>query len=129
MQRSIVSTADAPRAIGPYSQAVRAGQLVFLSGQIALDPASGEMVGGVDVQAQTRQVMANLAALLTAAGSGFQHVVKTTIFVTDLADYARVNQVYGAAFDGVQPPARSTVQVAALPRGAQVEIEAIALVP
>jgi 2-iminobutanoate/2-iminopropanoate deaminase len=129
MQRSIVSTADAPRAIGPYSQAVRAGQLVFLSGQIPLDPASGEMVGGADVEAQTRQVMANLAAVLAAAGSGFQHVVKTTIFLTDLADFARVNQVYGAAFDGVQPPARATVQVAALPRGAKVEIEAIALVP
>lgn len=129
MQRSIVSAADAPKAIGPYSQAVRAGQLVFLSGQIPLDPASGEMVGGADVEAQTRQVMANLAAVLAAAGSGFQHVVKTTIFLTDLADFARVNQVYGAAFDGVQPPARATVQVAALPRGAKVEIEAIALVP
>jgi 2-iminobutanoate/2-iminopropanoate deaminase len=129
MQRSIVSTADAPKAIGPYSQAVRAGQLVFLSGQIPLDPASGEMVGGADVEAQTRQVMANLAAVLAAAGSGFQHVVKTTIFLTDLADFARVNQVYGTAFDGVQPPARATVQVAALPRGAKVEIEAIALVP
>src|SRR5688500_1689591 len=102
MQRSIVSTADAPKAIGPYSQAVRAGQLVFLSGQIPLDPASGEMVGGADVEAQTRQVMANLAAVLAAAGSGFQHVVKTTIFLTDLADFARVNEVYGAAFDGVQ---------------------------
>lgn len=129
MQRSIVSTADAPKAIGPYSQAVRAGQLVFLSGQIPLDPASGEMVGGADVEAQTRQVMANLAAVLAAAGSGFQHVVKTTIFLTDLADFARVNQVYGAAFDGVQPPARATVQVAALPRGAKVEIEAVAIVP
>jgi 2-iminobutanoate/2-iminopropanoate deaminase len=129
MQRSIVSTADAPKAIGPYSQAVRAGQLVFLSGQIPLDPASGEMVGGADVEAQTRQVMANLAAVLAAAGSGFQHVVKTTIFLTDLADFTRVNEVYGAAFDGVQPPARATVQVAALPRGAKVEIDAIALVP
>ena len=129
MQRSIVSSADAPKAIGPYSQAVRAGQLVFLSGQIPLDPQSGEMVGGDDVEAQTRQVMANLAAVLAAAGSGFQHVVKTTIFLTDLADFARVNQVYGAAFDGVLPPARATVQVAALPRGAKVEIEAIAVVP
>jgi 2-iminobutanoate/2-iminopropanoate deaminase len=129
MQRSIVSTAGAPKAIGPYSQAVRAGQLVFVSGQIALDPASGEMAGGADVEAQTRQVVANLGALLAAAGSAFQHVVKTTIFLTDLGDYGRVNEVYGAAFDGVQPPARSTVQVAALPRGAKVEIEAIALVP
>jgi 2-iminobutanoate/2-iminopropanoate deaminase len=129
MQRSIVSTAHAPQAIGPYSQAVRAGQLLFLSGQIPLDPASGELVGGADVEAQTRQVMTNLAAVLAAAGSAFQHVVKTTIFLTDLGDFARVNQVYGAAFEGVSPPARATVQVAALPRGAKVEIEAVALVP
>jgi 2-iminobutanoate/2-iminopropanoate deaminase len=129
MERSIVSTAQAPKAIGPYSQAVRAGQFVFLSGQIPLDPTSGEMVGGDDVEAQTRQVMANLGAVLAAAGSGFQHVVKTTIFLTDLGDFARVNQVYGAAFEGVQPPARATVQVAALPRGAKVEIEAVALIP
>ena len=129
MQRSIVSTPDAPKAIGPYSQAVRTGQLVFLSGQIPLDPKSGEMVGGADVEAQTRQVMANLGAVLAAAGSGFQHVVKTTIFLTDLNDFTRVNQIYGAAFEGVSPPARATVQVAALPRGAKVEIEAIAVVP
>jgi 2-iminobutanoate/2-iminopropanoate deaminase len=129
MQRSIVSTAHAPQAIGPYSQAVRAGQLLFLSGQIPLDPVSGELVGGADVEAQTRQVMSNLAAVLAAAGSAFQHVLKTTIFLTDLGDFARVNQVYGAAFEGLSPPARATVQVAALPRGAKVEIEAIALVP
>ena len=129
MQRSIVSTQDAPQAIGPYSQAVRAGQLLFLSGQIPLDPRSGELVGGADVEAQTRQVMANLGAVLAAAGSGFPHVLKTTIFLTDLGDFARVNQVYGAAFEGLSPPARATVQVAALPRGAKVEIEAIALVP
>jgi 2-iminobutanoate/2-iminopropanoate deaminase len=129
MQRSIVSTPDAPQAIGPYSQAVRAGQLLFLSGQIALDPRSGELVGAGDVEAQTRQVMANLGAVLAAAGSGFPHLLKTTIFLTDLGDFARVNQIYGAAFEGLSPPARSTVQVSALPRGAQVEIEAIALVP
>ncbi|HEX6246104.1 MAG TPA: RidA family protein [Polyangiales bacterium] len=129
MQRSIVSTPDAPKAIGPYSQAVRTGQLVFLSGQIPLDPKSGEMVGGADVEAQTRQVMSNLAAVLSAAGARFEHVVKTTIFLTDLNDFTRVNQIYGAAFEGVSPPARATVQVAALPRGAKVEIEAIAVVP
>ena len=129
MQRSIVSTPDAPKAIGPYSQAVRTGQLVFLSGQIPLDPKSGEMVGGSDVEAQTRQVMSNLAAVLSAAGARFEHVVKTTIFLTDLNDFAKVNQIYGAAFEGVSPPARATVQVAALPRGAKVEIEAIAVVP
>jgi 2-iminobutanoate/2-iminopropanoate deaminase len=129
MQRSIVSTPDAPKAIGPYSQAVRTGQLVFLSGQIPLDPKSGEMVGGSDVEAQTRQVMSNLNAVLSAAGARFEHVVKTTIFLTDLNDFARVNQIYGASFEGVSPPARATVQVAALPRGAKVEIEAIAVVP
>lgn len=129
MQRSIVSTPDAPRAIGPYSQAVRVGQLVFCSGQIPLDPHTAEMVGGSDVEAQTLQVMRNLSAVLTAAGSSFEQVAKTTIFLTDLGDFARVNQVYGSFFEGVLPPARATVQVSALPRGAKVEIEAIALVP
>lgn len=129
MQRSIVSTPDAPKAIGPYSQAVRTGQLVFLSGQIPLDPVSGEMVGGDDVEAQAKQVMKNLSAVLSAAGARFEDVVKTTIFLTDLGDFARVNQIYGACFEGVPPPARATVQVAALPRGAKVEIEAIAVVP
>lgn len=129
MQRSIVSTPDAPKAIGPYSQAVRTGQLVFLSGQIPLDPITGEMVGGADVGQQARQVMSNLGAVLSAAGARFEHVVKTTIFLTDLADYARVNEIYASAFEGVSPPARSAVQVAGLPRGAKVEIEAIAVVP
>jgi 2-iminobutanoate/2-iminopropanoate deaminase len=126
--RSIVATPDAPAAIGPYSQAVRAGQFVFLSGQIPLDPRSGDMVGGDDVEAQTEQVMKNLAAVLAAAGSSFGQVVKTTIFLTDLADFAVVNRVYGARFEGHAPPARATVQVAALPRGAKVEIELTALV-
>lgn len=126
MQRSIVSTADAPAAIGPYSQAVRAGAFLFLSGQIPLDPRTGEMVGGDDVEAQTRQVLANLKAVLQAAGASFGQVVKTTIFLTDLSDFATVNRVYATAFEGVDPPARATVQVAALPRGAKVEIEAVA---
>lgn len=128
MLRSIIATNEAPAAIGPYSQAVRAGQLVFLSGQIPLDPATGELVAG-DIEAETTQVMKNLAAVLRAAGSSFEHVLKATIFLTNLGDFARVNGVYGAAFAGVSPPARSTVQVSALPRGANVEIELVALVP
>ncbi len=123
MQRTIISTPKAPAAIGPYSQAVRAGQFVFLSGQIPLDPQSGEMVGGDDVEAQATQVMRNLQAVLEASGAGFANVVKTTIFLTDLGDFARVNAIYGSYFDGITPPARATVQVAALPRGAKVEIE------
>jgi 2-iminobutanoate/2-iminopropanoate deaminase len=128
MDRSIVSTPHAPAAIGPYSQAVRAGGFVFLSGQIPLDPQSGEMVGGTDVEAQTKQVMSNLKAVLEAAGSSFGKVVKTTIFLTDLGDFTRVNKIYGSYFEGIDPPARATVQVAALPRGAKVEIEATAFV-
>ena len=127
MDRKVITTDGAPAAIGPYSQAIRAGQLVFCSGQIALDPGTGAMVGGEDVRAQTRRVMDNLAAVLDAAGSSLQHVVKATIFVTDLADFATVNEEYGARFEGGAPPARATVQVAALPKGAKVEIEAIAL--
>ena len=128
MSRSIVATPDAPAAIGPYSQAVRAGQFVFLSGQIPLDPATGEMVGGDDVARQTEQVMKNLAAVLAAAGSSFSQVVKSTIFLTDLGDFATVNGIYGRHFAEAAPPARATVQVSALPRGAKVEIEMVALV-
>jgi len=126
--RSVIATPDAPAAIGPYSQAIRAGQFVFLSGQIPLDPSSGNMVGGDDVEEQAIQVMKNLDAVLAAAGSSFAQVVKATIFLTDLGDFAVVNRVYGARFEGVEPPARATVQVAALPRGAKVEIELTALV-
>jgi 2-iminobutanoate/2-iminopropanoate deaminase len=126
MERTIVSTPHAPAAIGPYSQAVRAGNFVFLSGQIPLDPTTGEMVGGDDVEAQALQVMSNLKAVLAAAGASFGKVVKTTIFLTDLADFVRVNKIYGSCFEGMEPPARATVQVAALPRGAKVEIEATA---
>jgi 2-iminobutanoate/2-iminopropanoate deaminase len=124
--RRTVATAGAPSAIGPYSQAIRAGELLFCSGQIALDPSSGEMVGGEDVEAQTRRAMDNLGAVLEAGGSDFARVLKTTIFVTDLDDFAAVNAVYGRYFSG-DPPARATVQVAALPKGAKVEIEAVAL--
>lgn len=121
-----VETLNAPAAIGPYSQAVRTGDLLFLSGQIPLDPATGAMVPG-GIEAQTRQVLANLEAVLQAAGLAYGHLVKTTIFLVDLNDFAVVNQIYGECFAGVVPPARATVQVAALPKGALVEIEGIAV--
>jgi 2-iminobutanoate/2-iminopropanoate deaminase len=125
--KQAIATNDAPGAIGPYSQGVRAGGMLFLSGQIALDPATGEMVAG-DVAAQTARVMDNLRQVLLAAGCGFDDVVRSTIYVIDLAHFAVVNEVYGRAF---RPPfpARATVQVSALPRGAQVEIDAIAILP
>jgi 2-iminobutanoate/2-iminopropanoate deaminase len=128
MERIIVATPRAPRAIGPYSQAVvvDGGRLVFCSGQIPLHPGSGALVGEGDVAAQTRQVMDNLRAVLEAAGSALDRVVRTTIFLADLGDFAAVNEVYGSYF-AADPPARATVQVAALPRGARVEIDAIAV--
>jgi 2-iminobutanoate/2-iminopropanoate deaminase len=122
-----ISTKLAPHAIGPYSQGVRAAGLVFLSGQIALDPATGAMVKG-DVAAETERVMENLGAVLSAAGLTFDHVVKTTIYLVDFADFAVVNEIYGKRFGRVLP-ARATVQVAALPKGARVEIDAIANTP
>jgi 2-iminobutanoate/2-iminopropanoate deaminase len=123
-----ISTPAAPKAIGPYSQAVeaRGARTLYLSGQIPLDPATGELVKG-DVAEQTARVMENLKAVLAAAGAGFEHVVRTTIFLADLGDFAAVNEVYGRHFPK-DPPARATVQVAALPRGARVEIDAIAVV-
>jgi 2-iminobutanoate/2-iminopropanoate deaminase len=123
----VVSTAAAPAAIGPYSQAICAGGLVFCSGQIPLDPATGIMVIGSPAD-QARRVLENLRAVLSAAGCGFADVVKTTIFLTDLSSFGEVNAVYGEYFSQ-QPPARATVEVRALPRGAAVEIEAIALHP
>ena len=128
--KTVIATAEAPSAIGPYSQAlaVPAGAaLVFCSGQIALSPQTGQLIKG-DVVAQAEQVMRNLEAVLKAAGCGFSHVVKTTIFLANLADFAAVNEVYGRHFPSA-PPARSTVQAAGLPRGALVEIEAIAQRP
>jgi 2-iminobutanoate/2-iminopropanoate deaminase len=122
----IISTPDAPHAIGPYSQGIVANGFLFTAGQIALDPATGQVVEG-DVEAQTRRVMANLEAVLAAAGTTWSNVVKTTIFLQDLADFQRVNAIYGAVFGDVKP-ARSTVQVAALPRGVLVEIDIIAAV-
>lgn len=119
-----ISTTKAPAAIGPYSQGVRAGDYVFFSGQIPLDPESGNVVeGGID--AQTERVMANMDAALAAVGLGFDRVVKTTIYLTDLNDFAVVNSIYGRHFSGIFP-ARATVQVAALPKGVGVEIEWIA---
>jgi 2-iminobutanoate/2-iminopropanoate deaminase len=122
--KKLVVTKDAPAAIGPYSQAVEAGGFVFLSGQIPLDPATGKLVEG-DVVAQTERVLDNLHAVLCAARLGFGHVVKTTIYLTDLASFPQVNETYAKRFSA-EPPARATVQVAALPRGALVEIDAIA---
>ena len=122
--KKIHQTKEAPAAIGPYSQAVEAGGLVFLSGQIPLDPATGQVVPG-DVVAQTERVMDNLGAVLAAAGLEFRHVVKTTIYLVDLAAFPKVNEAYGKRFPA-EPPARATVQVAALPRGVLVEIDAVA---
>lgn len=126
MSKSAVSTDGAPKAIGPYSQAVRAGEFLFLSGQVALDPATMAIVPG-GVEAETRQVLANLTAVLAAGGATWDDVVRTTIFLTDLGDFALVNKIYGEVAGSV-PPARATVQVAALPRGAVVEIDAVAIV-
>ena len=125
MPNQVVSTEKAPKAIGPYSQAIVAGELVFTSGQIPLDPQTQQMVQG-DVRAQTERVMENLAAVLAAAGVGFANVVKASIFLADLNDFAVVNEVYGKRFPAA-PPARSTVQVAALPKGARLEIDLVAV--
>ena len=123
-----VETAAAPAPVGPYNQAVRVGDLLFCSGQIALDPASGAMVGDGDVEAETRQVLANLQAVLAAAGSSPEQVVRTTVFLADLADFGRVNALYAEVFGRGVSPARACVEVAALPKGARVEIDAIAVV-
>ena len=124
--RQVVQTAAAPKAIGPYSQAIVAGGFVFCSGMIALDPASGEMVGASDVRAQARRVLDNLKAVLEAAGTSLERVVKTTIYLTDLGDFGTVNEIYATYFTAA-PPARATVQVAGLPKGAMVEIDAVAV--
>jgi len=128
MTRQIVQTPEAPAAIGPYSQAVvvTGGRTLYVSGQIALDPGNGQMVGTGDVRAQTERVLDNLAAILTAAGMGFKDVVRCGIFLADLADFAAVNELYAKRFNRAHP-ARATVQVAGLPKGALVEIDAIAV--
>ncbi len=127
MDREIIATDKAPAAVGPYSQAVRVGDFVFTAGQIALDPATGQMVAD-DIEAQTRQVLTNLSAVLEAAGASLTHVVKTTVFLADIGEFKAMNGVYAEFFPDA-PPARSAVQVAALPLGARVEIEAVAIVP
>ena len=123
--KKIISTSEAPAAIGPYSQAVRSGNFLFCSGQIPLDPKSGQIVSG-NIATQTRRVLDNIGAVLKAEGLTFENIVKTTIFLTDLGDFQTVNETYGSYFKQ-QPPARSTVQVSALPKGAKIEIEAIAV--
>jgi 2-iminobutanoate/2-iminopropanoate deaminase len=123
--KKIISTPDAPAAVGPYSQAVRVGSTIYCAGQIPLDPKSGQIVnGGID--AQTRRVLDNVTAVLKAEGLTFDNIVKTTIFLMDLADFQTVNEIYGLYFKS-EPPARSTVQVAGLPKGARIEIEVIAM--
>lgn len=124
--RTKISTPHAPAAIGPYSQALRYGQLIFTSGQIPLDPTTSEIVGA-DIQTQTHRVLQNLQALLESAGSSLDHVIKTTVFLTNMSDFQAMNEVYASYFKNVTP-ARSTVAVSELPRKAQVEIECIALV-
>jgi 2-iminobutanoate/2-iminopropanoate deaminase len=125
--REAIATADAPKAIGPYSQAVRMGQLLFCSGQIPLDPATGALVTG-DIAAETHRVFANLKAVLAAAGVGFDAVARTTVYLADMNDFAAMNEVYATYFS--QPaPARSTIQAAGLPKNARVEIDVIAVLP
>ena len=123
--REAVSAADAPRAIGPYSPAIRAGNLLFVSGQVAIDPATGVFLDG-DIAAQTEQVMRNITALLTAAGASFANVVRSTVFLADMDDFAAMNAVYGRYVID-PPPARATVQVARLPKDAKVEIDVVAV--
>ena len=127
--KSAIATTAAPAAIGPYSQAIRIGNTLYTSGQVALDPATGNLISG-GIEAQTTQVLANIHAVLTEAGLDFAHVVKTTVFLKDMADFAAMNALYATRFapEGITAPARSTVQVAALPKGALVEIECIAVV-
>lgn len=126
MRKTVVRTNKAPAAVGPYSQAIRVGNWVFTAGQIGIDPQTGQLREGL--AAQTRQALQNIAAILEAAGTDLQHVVKTTIFLTDITAFSEVNAIYSEFFSD-NPPARSTVQVAALPLGALVEIEAVAVIP
>ncbi len=125
MERRIIATESAPKALGPYSQAIRSGEFIFCAGQTPLDPATGKLVEG-GIQAQTRRALQNLSAVLEAAGSSLSRVVKTTVFLTNLDDFKAMNETYAEFFPSV-PPARSTVQVSRLPAGASVEIECIAV--
>ena len=127
MQPEAVITASAPAPVGPYNQAVKAGGVLYCSGQIALDPSTGLMVGAGDVEAETRQVLSNLQAVLEAGGSSTGQVLRTTVFLADLGDFARVNAIYAELFSDGVSPARACVEVSALPKGARVEIDCIAL--
>ena len=127
MQPEAVITASAPAPVGPYNQAVKAGGVLYCSGQIALDPSTGLMVGAGDVEAETRQVLSNLQAVLEAGGSSPGQVLRTTVFLVDLGDFARVNAIYAELFSDGVSPARACVEVAALPKGARVEIDCIAI--
>jgi 2-iminobutanoate/2-iminopropanoate deaminase len=121
---SAVSAASAPKALGPYSQAIRAGQFLFVSGQVPVDPASGDLISG-SIAEQTRRALQNVGEILTAAGTSFQHVVRTTVYLADLSDFAAMNEVYATFFTAPQP-ARSTIQAARLPKDARIEIDVIA---
>ncbi len=125
MEKKVVNTDEAPAAIGPYSQALKVGEMVFVSGQIPIDPATGDIVQG-DIKAQTRQVLTNLNAVLTAAGSSLEKTVKTTVYITNMDEFSQVNEVYSEFFTD-QPPARACVEVSRLPKGVAVEIDAIAV--
>ena len=124
-EKKVVLTKDAPQPIGPYSQAIKAGGFVFASGQIALDPATGKLIEG-DIKAQTERVLKNLSAVLAAAGSSMDRVVRTTVFLKNISDFPAMNEVYGQFFKN-EPPSRSTVQVAALPKDSLLEIDVVAL--
>ncbi len=126
MRREPVKTSNAPAALGPYSQAIKVGEFVYTSGQVAIDPATGEFIGG-DIAEQTERVLKNVAAVLEAAGSSLDQVVKTLVFLADMNDFAAMNEVYARFFTGA-PPARSTVHAARLPKDARIEIEAVALI-
>ena len=126
MRREPVKTSNAPGAIGPYSQAIKVGEFVYTSGQVAIDPATGEFIGG-GIAEQTERVLKNVAAVLEAAGSSLDQVVKTLVFLADMDDFSAMNEVYGKFFTGA-PPARSTVQAARLPKDARIEIEAVAVI-
>jgi 2-iminobutanoate/2-iminopropanoate deaminase len=126
MNKKVISTKEAPQAIGPYSQAIQAGEFLFISGQIAINPASGNLEAG-DLRSQTRRVLENIQAILSAAGSSLEAVVKTTIFLKNMADFSAVNEIYGSYFQENRP-ARATVEVSSLPKAADIEIDAIAYI-
>jgi 2-iminobutanoate/2-iminopropanoate deaminase len=127
MNKTVISTSDAPSAIGPYSQAIRVGDLLFVSGQIPIDPATGKLIDQTDIKAQTHRVLENLTAILRAAGASIDNVVRTTVFLRNMSDFADMNSVYAEYFR-TAPPARSTVEAARLPRDVSVEIDCIAVI-